>query len=118
VRARCERTAVERRRATFDENADLGLAMRFLLVVVRRRRAIDWLCKPEAMGSNPIRSIHGNDLFAGLLVLIRRQLRERVRVPCERAAVEPSSNQLDGRNCARTWVGVSRSRVMSSNDAD
>ncbi len=57
VRARCERTAVQRCRARFVKRRDLRLAMPILWVGVRRGRAIGWLCKPEVTGSIPVRSI-------------------------------------------------------------
>jgi hypothetical protein len=57
VRARCERTAVERCRVTFDEKAEFGSVMPILSVCVRWGRVIGWVCKSEAAGSNPARSI-------------------------------------------------------------
>jgi hypothetical protein len=57
VRARCERTAVEPCQVTFDEKADFGSVMPILSVGVRWGRAIGWVCKSEAAGSNPARSI-------------------------------------------------------------
>jgi hypothetical protein len=57
VRARCERTAVEPCQVTFDQMAEYGLVTPILLVRVRWRRAIGWVCKSEAAGSNPARSI-------------------------------------------------------------
>ena len=56
VRARCERTAVERCQLTFGKRADLGSVMPILLVRVRWGRAIGWVCKPEVTGSIPVRS--------------------------------------------------------------
>src|SRR6266542_2459615 len=50
VPARCERTAVQWRRARFVKRRRLRLAMPILLVGVGRRRAIGWLCKPESRG--------------------------------------------------------------------
>src|SRR6266498_1738917 len=57
VPARCERTAVQWRRARFVKRRRLRLAMPILLVGVGRRRAIGWLCKSEVTGSIPVRSI-------------------------------------------------------------
>jgi hypothetical protein len=57
VRARCERSAVERCHVTFDEKAEFGSVMAILLVGVRRGRVIGWVCKPEVAGSIPARSM-------------------------------------------------------------
>ena len=57
VRARCERTAVERCQVAFGEKADFGSVMPILSVGVRWGRVIDWVCKPEVTGSIPVRSI-------------------------------------------------------------
>jgi hypothetical protein len=60
VRAPCERTAVERCRIAFDEYTDFGSTMLLLSVGVRRRVLSGWVCKPEAAGLNPARSIARN----------------------------------------------------------
>jgi hypothetical protein len=57
VRARCERTAVKRCRASFAGPADFGSVMPILSVGVRWGRAIGWVCKPEVTGSIPVRSM-------------------------------------------------------------
>jgi uncharacterized protein len=59
VRARCERSPVERGRAAFDKRGDFGSVMPILLIGVRCR-AIGWVCKPEVVGSSPARSISRN----------------------------------------------------------
>jgi hypothetical protein len=56
VRARCERTAVERGRLAFDEEAEFGSAMPVLSVGVRWGCVPGWVCKPEVTGSIPVRS--------------------------------------------------------------
>ena len=57
MRARCERTAVERCRAALVGTADFGSVMPILSIRVRWGRAIGWVCKPEGAGSSPARSI-------------------------------------------------------------
>jgi hypothetical protein len=57
VRAWCERTVVERCQVTFGKTPEYALVMPMLLVGVRWGRAIGWVCKSEAAGSNPARSI-------------------------------------------------------------
>src|SRR6266542_5737039 len=77
VPARCERTAVQWRRARFVKRRRLRLGMPILLVGVKRGRAIGWLCKPEVTGSIPVRSIPKR--------LHRFDARVRVAVPRSRA---------------------------------
>jgi hypothetical protein len=69
VRARCERTAVERCRTTFDEKAEFGSVMLILSIAVSWSRVIGWICKPEAAGSNPARSILRSGHLQGFLVV-------------------------------------------------
>jgi hypothetical protein len=85
VRARCERTAVQRCRATFDDKADFGSAMPILSVAVRWGRVIGWVCKPEGAGSNPARSISRNSRFAGTSLRSVSTSATAVRARCERA---------------------------------
>ena len=84
VRARCERTAVERCRATFGTKADFGSVMRVLSVRVRRSRAIGWVCKSEAAGSNPARSISKKSSFAAAFLRSVPYRATAVRARCER----------------------------------
>src|SRR5918999_6427409 len=64
MRARCERTAVERCREPFGDRGDFGSAMLNLSIAVRRGRAIGWVCKPEVTGSIPVRSTCRSGRFA------------------------------------------------------
>src|SRR6266545_6625846 len=84
VPARCERTAVQRSRARFVKRRDLRLAMPIPLVGVRRGRAIGWLCKSEAAGSNPARSISRKSSFAAAFLRSVPDLATAVRARCER----------------------------------
>jgi hypothetical protein len=58
VRARCERTAVQRGWVTFHEMAEFASVMPILSVRVRWGRVIRRVCKPEVTGSIPVRSIN------------------------------------------------------------
>jgi hypothetical protein len=86
VRARCERTAVEPCQVTFDEKADFGSVMPILLVGVRWGRVIGWVCKSEAAGSNPARSICRQGSFAGTFHRPVSTRATAVRARCERTA--------------------------------
>jgi len=57
VRARCERTAVQRGWVTFHAMAEFAAVMPILSVRVRWGRVIRRVCKPEVTGSIPVRSI-------------------------------------------------------------
>jgi hypothetical protein len=92
VRARCERTAVEPCQVTFDEKADFGSVMPILSVGVRWGRAIGWVCKSEAAGSNPARSISRKIYlqdFPRLVSITGNSGASAVRAD-RRIAVEPS----------------------------
>jgi len=70
---------------TFDERADLGSVVPILSVGVRWGRAIGWVCKPEAAGSNPARSISENPHLQDFSRLGFHHRQQR----CERGASEP-----------------------------
>jgi hypothetical protein len=92
VRARCERTAVERSRALLGGTADFGSVLPILSVGVRWGRAIGWVCKSEAAGSNPARSIFGKpnlQHFLGSVSTTGNSGASAVRAD-PRMAVEPS----------------------------
>ena len=84
MRARCERTAVERCRVTFGEKADFVSFVPVLSVGVRRSRVIGWVCKSEAAGSNPARSIARKKRFAGTCRCAVPDMTTGVRARCER----------------------------------
>jgi hypothetical protein len=87
VRARCDRTGVERCRMTFGEEASFGSVMPILSIDVRWGRVIAWVCKPEVTGSIPVRSIDMKPCKRGAFVVLggRRKggvvTRNRGRLP-------------------------------------
>jgi hypothetical protein len=87
VRARCERTAVEPCQVTLDEMAEYRLVMPILSVGVRWGRAIGRVCKSEAAGSNPARSISRKPHLQDFPRLGFHHRQQR----CERGASGPSN---------------------------
>jgi hypothetical protein len=86
VRARCERTAVERCRALFGETADYGSVMAILFTGVRRGRVVHWVCKPEVTGSIPVRSIADLQGFSGSRRRTRAARVPEMAAPWQRAS--------------------------------
>jgi hypothetical protein len=86
VRARCERSAVERCRVPFDEKSEPGSTMRVWSVGVGWCLASCWLCKPEVTGSIPVRSTPKHAAPTRFLVFIPATLtplrRQRTCGPC------------------------------------
>jgi hypothetical protein len=87
VRARCERTAVERCRMTFDERGAIGSVMPILSVGVEQRQAIGWVCKPKVAGSIPPGTLHSQK---SLLQVFLRHSVVSCENACERGASGPS----------------------------
>jgi hypothetical protein len=100
VRAPCERIAVERCRVTFDEESVFGSNMPILLVRVRWGRVIGWVCKSEAAGSNPARSISR-----------KTYLQDFPRSVSTTGNSGASAVRADG------WIAVEPSRMRSSQGA-
>jgi hypothetical protein len=79
MRARCERTALERRQATYNSTGDFGSAMPFLSIDVMWGRAIGRVCKPEVAGSSPTRSIKTCKLDASVAFMDMTAVQQHVR---------------------------------------
>jgi hypothetical protein len=112
VRARCERTAVQRCWVTFDENAAFRSVMPVLSVGVRWGRAIGWVCKSEAAGSNPARSISRKIYLQDFPRLGFHHRQQR----CERGASGPQ-RAVAPSQVTESGAFVDRSRVTSSSGA-
>jgi hypothetical protein len=80
VRARCERTAVERCQARFAKRSDFRSVMPILSIGVSWGRAIGWVCKPKVTGRSryaPLGNPAGN---GGVFLLPNLQLVQSARL--------------------------------------